>query len=331
MIGLSSRSNYTNEILDDIECYKAVLDGRLKRFPRGFWTKPWSLQSASVLTRYLLEDRLKYTEKDIKEKFNVSLLKDSRLTSLLKLFGDSPYGVIDNAYPGVFKPWEFRVVPNGFWEDKKNIVDAIRWLVETKLGNNREKVCKEFNNELLIKHNLATLKVHGMYNLLEMVYPGEFKPWELSVVPTGFWDNKKNIIQAVRWLVETKLDNNRERVCKEFTRELLNKHCLASIGKYGVYNLLDMAYPNEFKPWELKCSPNGFWDDKTNIKDAVRWLVETKLGNSKERVRKEFTADFLISNGVSILIHHGLFNVLNMTYPNEFNPSDFQAGKSKLQ
>ena len=84
-------SKYINEILDDVECYKLVLQGKIKRFPRGFWAKPWSLQSAREIIRYLLEERLHYSREDICKKLKKSTFEDNKLggmfhLSLLDLF-----------------------------------------------------------------------------------------------------------------------------------------------------------------------------------------------------------------------------------------------------
>lgn len=318
---LSGNKKYANEILDDIECYKAVLDGRLKRFPRGFWTKPWSQQSAAVITRYLLEDRLNYTEDDIKTKVDVKVFSDNKLLGLLDVLGRSPYQVINNAYPDKFKPWEIKQSPLGFWEDKENVKQAVRWLVENKLDNNRERVCKEFNQNLINKHGMRSISKYGIYNVLNMTYPNEFKPWELSVVASNFWSDGSNLIDVVKWLVETKLDNNRERVCREFNTSLFDKYGVGSVAsRYGIYRLLNMAYPNEFKPWELSVVPNGFWEDKNNIIEAVKWAVETKLDNNRDRVCKEFNQEFIVRNKLATLSKYGIHNIINMAYPNEFKP-----------
>ena len=179
---------------------------------------------------------------------------DNKLYGMIsKVFSGSVPMAIQNAYPNEFQPWELSSCPKGFWKDEENIKQAVRWVVETLLNNNRERVCKEFTGKLLKENGLGTIKKdYGVYGLLNMTYPNEFKPWEVVECGNNFWDEEKNVKEAVRWLVKTKLDNNRQRVCKEFTARFLSKNGFSSLLAYGIYNLLNMAYPNEFKPEELE-------------------------------------------------------------------------------
>ena len=298
---LTGNKLYANEILGDIECYKAVLDGRLKRFPRGFWEKPWSYESAALITRYLLEDRLNIAREDICKKANLRTFKDSKLGGMAMIFNNSFRDIINNAYPNEFQSWELCRVSTGYWDNPENIKKAVRWIVETKLGNDRQRVCKEFNQELLKEYNLVTLSNFGLYNVLDLTYPNEFQPWELSRVQTGYWNDPENISKAIRWLVKNKLGNSRERVCKEFTNQLLKDNNLSTLLVYGQFNLLNKAYPNEFKPWEIYEIADGYWNDIAHIKKAIKWITQTKLDSKRSRVEKEFTREFLIKNSLETL------------------------------
>ena len=42
------------------------------------------------------------------------------------------------------------------------------------------------------------------------------------------------------------------------------------------YLAIENAYPGKFKPWELPCVSNSFWNLKT-AKEATIWLIEEKL------------------------------------------------------
>lgn len=62
------------------------------------------------------------------------------------------------------------------------------------------------------KHNL------GIYEIVELAYPEEYKPWEFPYVRKGFWENKENIKEAIKWLFEERLHmdlNNTIRISKE--------------------------------------------------------------------------------------------------------------------
>ena len=299
-------SKYINEILDDVECYKLVLQRQIKRFPRGFWAKPWSLQSAREIIRYLLEERLHYSREDICKKLKKSTFEDNKLGGMLVLlFDNSTYKALNNTYPNEFQPWELSSTPNNFWDDKQNIVKAVRWLVETKLDNNRQRVCKEFNRGTLEDNGLAFLPNKlGVYNVLDMAYPNQFKPWELIQVSSTFWKDTENVKEAVRWLVKTKLNNNRQRILKEFNSEFVCKNGFSAVlTRYGIYGMLNIAYPNEFKPWELACVGRNYWNSTNNIKSALKEFVDKEFNGDKVKASKELTVQLLKDNRLNTIVY----------------------------
>ena len=300
-MNISNNKRYANEILDDVECYKLVLSGQLKKLPANFWTKPWSIASSREITKYLLEERLHYTREDICKKVTASTFRYNKLEGMLAtVFNGSTYKIISNAYPNEFLPWELKMCSRHYWEDTENVKKAVRWLVGTKLGNSRDRVCKEFNNTILKRNGLNTPCTRfGVYGLLDLAYPNEFKPWELKSCPSNYWNDKNNVKQAVRWLVETKLDNKKDRIIKEFNRKFLKDNGFITIvDRYGVYGLLDIAYPGKFHSLDFRSVPNGYWNDKNNVKQALQSVIKKELGtDDKKEVSK---------NIVKIIYKYGL-------------------------
>ena len=296
-------NKYANEILDDIECYKLVLNNKLSKFPKGFWAKPWSLQSAGIITRYLLEERLHYTREDICKKLSGDTFKQNKLTSVLKLFNNNLYKTINNAYPDEFLPWELHKTSRGFWKSTENMVTAIKWVIEVKLENKEERVYAELNTELLNRLGLQNiLRCYGIYEIVNIAYPNRFNPIKFKTVSNNYWENIENIKKAIRDLIADKLDNNRDRVCNEFDRNIIHSYGLSSLlSKYGIYELLNIAYPNEFKPWELKQVERNYWKSSDNIYKALKWILDTKFNGNKEKMTNEMTTQLLYDNGLKTL------------------------------
>lgn len=328
----SVNSKYTNEILDDIQTYELVLQRKIKQFPSGFWTKPWSYESATKITRYLLEKKLQLKIEDIPSSINMSTFRDNKLSGMVSLLYDnSAIKAVQAAYPNKFKLWEFRTVLKGFWKEKDNVGEAIRWLIEEKLKWGREDIVNNFSIELLQKHKMESATTNfSLYAVIELAYPGEFKPWELKVLARGFWDNTDNVIWAMRWLIEEKLKWTREDICKKYSRNTLGANCLWSLtSKYSLYDLINMTYPNEFKPWELNVVPRGYWSDKNNLKNATKWLVEEKLKcKTKQDVITNFNMNTLRQyNLASMIKDNSLYDLIELAYPNKFKPDDFRTGR----
>lgn len=266
--------DYTNEILDDIECYKAVLRGDICRFPKGMWTKPWSLQSARSITQYLFEDILKLTEKEIPEAASVKLLTTSRLYGLLiRVFDASVFKLLDNAYPGKYNEWDLSTVPRSYWSNEEHVKKAVKWVVSEKLDNSRDRVVGEFSSDLLLANRLSSLpSLYSLYDLLELAYPGEYKEWEINV-RNGYWTDD-TIKKAIKWIVEEKLGNSRERVLREFNCALLCKLGLTTLGhRHTLYELLEITYPGEYKNYEMNVVERGYWADTSNVKAYIRFIM----------------------------------------------------------
>lgn len=119
--------------------------------------------------------------------------------------------MIENAYPGKFKPWEYNQVPNYYWRGengRKRAIEVVRYMIEEK--------CKMTHHEIPLRINYRFFKVHGLggifnsfgdspYQVINAVYPGHFQPWELANVPMNYWQNPENIKKTLDWFLFSKL------------------------------------------------------------------------------------------------------------------------------
>lgn len=117
--------------LTDVDIYKLILKGELKKFPDQFWVKPGALDSAREITKYFIEELLNWNEEKVRKDLTEKVFRQHKLSGMLEyVFGRSPYKAIENAYPGKFKEWELRAVPKHLWEDSNKREEAIKWLLE---------------------------------------------------------------------------------------------------------------------------------------------------------------------------------------------------------
>ncbi|MCW1941875.1 DUF4046 domain-containing protein [Bacillus anthracis] len=101
------------------EIYQEILDGRRKSFPPGTWSEDVDGQLKKRIIRYLIEDVLKWSDEDIKEKWNQKFIKKLKLTSVMQIYRGSPYEMLNVAYPNRFEPWELKQAPRGSGHMKK--------------------------------------------------------------------------------------------------------------------------------------------------------------------------------------------------------------------
>ena len=66
--------------------------------------KFWNLETAKEATIWLIEEKLKWSDEDVKQKLSRKIFRENSLNGMLGyLFGNSPYLAIENAYSGKFK------------------------------------------------------------------------------------------------------------------------------------------------------------------------------------------------------------------------------------
>lgn len=130
-----------------VEIYKKILNRELNRFPNKFWIGPEAKQNAREVTQYFIENILKWTEEDVKANLTEMVFRKYKLSGMLEYtFDRSPYKAIDNAYPGVYKEWEFKAAPKHTWEVEKKRNEAIRWLL---IKTNKDKFAELTNLDFL--------------------------------------------------------------------------------------------------------------------------------------------------------------------------------------
>jgi len=168
---------------------------------------------------------------------------------------------------------------------KETGIELLRYLIEEKLKWSRDDVVSNISPAVISEYHMASLlQLHGgsLFKALDAAYPGEYKPWELKRVSMGrnFWTLDK-AIEATKWLIEEHLKWTHVDVCAKLNKDVFRDTSLGYIlNRYfsgAPYKAVVAAYPNEYMPWELRNLPKSFWTRQT-ILEAVRWLVEEKVG-----------------------------------------------------
>lgn len=114
-----------------VDIYKKILKGELKRFPNRFWVDPGAEEHAKQITKYLIEEILKWGDEEVKENISEMVFRKHKLSGMLEYtFGRSPFKALDNAYPNHYKEWELKTVPKNLWENEKKQKEATEWLLE---------------------------------------------------------------------------------------------------------------------------------------------------------------------------------------------------------
>ena len=87
----------------------------------------------------------------------------------------------------------------------------------------------------------------------------------------------------------------------------------------SLYQAINAAYPEKFKPWELNCVPRGYWGNIENGIEATRWLFEEKLKLSDEEIKSQISRKLFEDNGLDGMLQQCFSGspskALNSVYP----------------
>jgi len=232
-----------------IEIYEKVLSKQINQFPAGFWENDFSLDYAKELGKYAINKFLDNDNTKILNEYGTNFINNIGLYSILKLFKNA-FEYIDFLYPNRFKPWDFKKTPNAYWSDE-NGVKATKWLIEDYLKWNETDVKEKLCYKTFASHNLngmlAILYNDSPYKALNAAYPDKYKEWDLKRVPINFWKNRENVKNALKWLIEDKLNLSPKEIPKKLTTSLIKKYGLSGLLRWykGIpFDILIELYPN---------------------------------------------------------------------------------------
>ena len=192
--------------MSTIEIYAEVLEQKdVKKFPSNFWRGEGKHQRAAECTRYMIENVLGWTINDVIEKLTHNTFKENKLYGMLNYVYDCcPYAAISDVYN--MKPWEVRNVPNRYWLDKNNVINAMRWMFEEKLEWSIEDIKNKVSIYTFKDYNLLPM-LNTVYNgspyaAINDLYPNQIQPWELNNVPFKYWIKEDNRARAIKWVLD---------------------------------------------------------------------------------------------------------------------------------
>lgn len=96
--------------MDAIDVYKMVIEGDIiTKFPDGFWRQKKSKENAQKIIRWLIEEKLKLSDEQLKEVLSINLFDNNGLSGMLQTcFNRNAYICINEVYPNRFKKSDFK-------------------------------------------------------------------------------------------------------------------------------------------------------------------------------------------------------------------------------
>lgn len=315
-----------NKIYDEIEIFNMVRNGELERYPHSFWSFSDGRKRAINILKYVLENILEWSDEDIIQNYGTNIFGKYKIRGILsRVFNGSPFEALNAVYPNRFKIWQFRV-PNNYWKDDDNVINAVKDIYGNILGvksisdiyciTNHEDIFKEYNLDAIPR-----VQKKSIHDVIYMAYSGlEEEKFFRSSISHYDLDKQIEIFKQKNCNDNLSHDDIIQMTAEQFKGTDLfsvavKKHHL------GIYEIVELAYPGEYKPWEFPYVRKGFWDNEVNIQKAIKWLLEERLYldlSTTIRISKE---DFY-NNSLGSLITYaninriGVKDLIRRVYPN---------------
>ncbi|MBU3188734.1 hypothetical protein K9O30_06110 [Clostridium bowmanii] len=237
-------------------CYEAITKAYPKKnfhawdfvnAPNDYWQGEQGKENAIYATKWLIEEKLKWSENEIVENLNQNVFTENHLLGMLKkAFNCTLFEAIDAAYPGKFKNWEIGThVKNNYWDKDKGVL-AVKWLIEHRLKWTDTDIKENYSKQIYKDNNL-----YGMlqccfntspFEAINTTYPNRFMEWELHNVPRKFWASHENCVKATTWLIVEKLKIDISTSKQKLSKKHFKANNLISLyEKYSVAELIELV------------------------------------------------------------------------------------------
>ena len=228
--------------------------------------------------------------KNILKKYNLTcILQDYNISEVMNIYIKHKCGIQLNI-------WEFISVPNNFWYDMNNVINATKWLLEEIYGwdgKDIEWIKYNYNNDIFNNNKLGGMLVSSphiktTYDLLYNVYPDiDIFPWEFKMSPKNYWI-KENADLALKQLIENRLKINIDDIPKHISNTYFKYNYqkfmlpLNSIYEGNIFKWIDSIYPNKFT-----CRDFGYIEsmDSTIVKSHAEQIIHNYLITKYKNVR----------------------------------------------
>lgn len=176
-----------------------------------------------------------------------------------------------------FNTWEFKQVPKGWWNDIENHRTYFTWLKKSL----KIKKPEDWYSIKSRQVNLSFLKRFENYQqMLEVMVPDfNFRPWNFSHVPDGWWKKRENQQLYMDSLgKELGFSNSEDWYALKYEDVELS---LMTLYGDSPENLVRSFFPEfTFSSWKFNRVPRSWWNDPKNQQKYIDDLGK-ELGFSK--------------------------------------------------
>lgn len=230
-----------------VEVYDYLVSGKILKFPNGFVTP----DNMREIIREVILMRQKLTRNEICNNISVKYLRKYNLGGAVKVFHTNIFELVNYCFDEMdIKPWELNKLENGFWQNNQNRKEFLLWIAKKeKIDLKSIDDLKKINAKLIRKYGGSRiLKCKGgIFENIKLVAKIDIKQWQ--VMKNVVWNDEK-VKEAVRWLIEEKLNWSHDEVVEKLSVKTFRDNNLGGmLCKYcnnSPIRALYIAYPGEY-------------------------------------------------------------------------------------
>lgn len=291
---------------------QAKLSGNISGFPKKFWVCDKAKEHFKIIILYIMKSldvRTSQIPLYLANEYGIATETGNPLKIFFEgtryLFEGNRFDALEFIFPDMFSKDQF---PMWFKTTKRS---SPAYEVTSKLTKTEVR-------QLLIK------KIKG----------------EKKRLPNGFWCDKERGKIALRYLVDEYLKIDVKAIPRKVNVALLEKYGLfrlvVVLFDSSLYNALNFAYPNEFKPWQLSKARN-YWvgeEGKKNSIAAIKIMIKElsiPIDELSKRITIKTFEDYGLSGMLQKLYKTSPYLAINAVFPDRFKPWEFRTKFWHLQ
>ena len=241
--------NYKNYYsMEPIDVWNLVRRNKLPTFPPRYLDK----ESCILLVRTLFIDELQLSREKIL-KTNLRFLSKYQLGGVRIHLGCKMYDILTKCFPELdIKCWELSNVYPNFWKNKKNRTDFIKWVAKKEnLDLYNIEDIKKLSIKTINKYggSIPIKEAGGLFALIYPAIPKKLNIKEWQVMKVGIW-NKEKAINAIKWLIEEKLNWSDKQVYENLSASIFYQNnlggLLSKFCHHSPLEAINLAYPGKF-------------------------------------------------------------------------------------
>lgn len=214
--------------------------------------------------------------------------------------------------------------PNGY-VIPENMKEILREVILKRHKLTREQICKKVNYNYLKQFQLGGARRafdSNIYELITYCFPEfDIKRWELNKVPNGYWKNVEFKREFMLWVAEKEGINLKSvSDLSRITAKLIQSYGGSKvIDDITVFEAIKLIAETDVREWQVIKMPA--WTGQ-KVKEAVRWMVEEKLGWTHDEVVEKISAKVFYAHGLGGMLckycNHSPIRALQIAYPGEY-------------